>query len=666
MTEAPAGSLDDALAHAARMMELRPDLTARQAEEILNVAPGDPRACLLLGAARRRMGDFAGARGVLEPLAQSQPRSAQTHFEWGQLLSQTGETGAALTALRHAVGLKRDLPQAWRALGDLLTANGDEHAAAAAYAETIRASVHDPRLMAAADALCDDRLAVAERLLRDHLKAHPTDPAAMRMLAETGTRLGRYGDAEILLTRCLELAPGFDGARYNLAIVLYRQQKGAEALSQLDALLASDPSDPNYRNLRAACLGLIGEYDQAIGIFEDLLKVRADQPRIWLSYGHALRTAGRRDDAVNAYLRALTKAPGLGEAWWSLANLKTHPFTIVQEEAMRRQQARADLSSEDRMNLGFALGKACEDRGQFAEAFALYAQGAQIRREDQVYNADETHAQVMRSRAIFTASFFGARNGQGAQAPDPIFILGLPRSGSTLIEQILASHTAVEGTMELPDIAALARSLGRPGTHVAGPQYPEILADLDPDALRELGEAFLSSTQVQRKLGRRYFIDKMPNNVWHIGLIHLILPRAKIIDARRHPMAACFSAFKQHFARGQGFSYDLTDLGRYYRDYVDLMRHFDKVLPGRIHRVIYEDMVENTEAEVRRLLAYCGLGFEPGCLRFHENARAVRTASSEQVRRPIFREGLNQWRNFEPWLAPLAEALGPVLQDWRS
>ena len=664
MTDAPAGSLDDALAHAARLMATRPDLAERQAEEILKAAPGDPRAVLVVGMARRRLGDAPGARRVLESLAKSQPRSAQTHYEWGMVLAAEGEDSVAIAALRRAVSLKRDMPEAWRALGDLLITAGDETGADAAYAQQIRASVHDPRLMAAADALCDDKLDVAEHLLRDHLRANPTDVAAMRMLAEAGTRLGRYGDAEALLTRCLELAPSFIGARYNMAIVLYRQQKGAAAIRHIEALLAEDPREPNYRNLLAACLGLIGEYRRAIDVYQALLVEHAQQPRIWLNLGHALRTAGRRADAIDAYNRSLALAPTLGETYWSLANLKTLPFSSDQEAAMRALLAREDLGVEDRLHLHYALGKALEDGGDYAASFEHYAQGARLRRGEVPYDADRTTDQVRRAKALFSKDFLDARAAGGSSAPDPIFIVGLPRSGSTLIEQILASHSAVEGTMELPEIVSIAREVGPVDKQTDA--YPEILAELVASERGALGDGFIERTRIQRKLGRPFFIDKMPNNFQHIALIKLILPRARIIDARRHPMAACFSAFKQHFARGQAFSYDLTDLGRYYAGYVEVMEHFDHVLPGAIHRVIYEDMVEDTEGEVRRLLGFCGLPFEAACLRFYENDRAVRTASSEQVRKPIFREGLDQWRNYEPWLAPLKAALGPSLDAWRG
>ena len=666
MTEAPVAGVDAALQHTARLMQSRPDLAERQARQILEALPNEPRARMFLGAALRRQGDASGAAEVLEPLAREQPRSSQTHMEFGLAQAALGNVEESLAALRHAVGINKDLPDAWRAIADQLFIKGDTEAADAAYAQYLRAGVQDPALRSAAEALADDRLAVAEHLLRDRLRSHPSDVAAMRMLAETGTRLGRYADAEALLETCLELAPSFDGARYNLAIVLYRQQKGGPAIPHLERLLAADPNETAYRNLLAACLGLVGEYQQAAALYDRLVAEHPRQPKLWLSYGHTLRTLGRRDDAVSAYSRCIELAPNMGEAFWSLANLKTVPFSAEDEEAMRGLLARPDLSDEDRLHVEFALGKAMEDLGEFAVSFEHYAAGARLRAAELRYDADQTTQRMQAARSLFTAPFFADRTGSGAPSPAPIFIVGLPRSGSTLLEQILASHSAVEGTMELPDIAAIARELTPPGRKDQGVAYPEVLASLEAESLAALGEDYLSRTAIQRKLGRPHFIDKMPNNFNHIGLIQLILPNARIIDARRHPMAACFSSFKQHFARGQQFSYDLTDVGRYYADYVTIMDHFDEVLPGRIHRVIYEDLVEDMETQVHRLLDYCGLPFESACLQFHENERAVRTASSEQVRRPIYREGLEHWRNFDPWLGPLKDALGPTLECWRG
>jgi tetratricopeptide (TPR) repeat protein len=451
--------------------------------------------------------------------------------------------------------------------------------------------------------------------------------------------------------------------------VLSRQNKSREALTQVDLVLATEPENPNYRNLKATVLVGIGEYHQAIDLYTRILAEYPNQAKIWLSFGHVLKTAGRLEESIRAYRKSLELAPHLGEAYWSLANLKTYRIEGADIEAMLAQLARANTSTDDRLHLHFALGKAYEDEAQFETSFEHYERGNHLRRSQLHYSAADNTSLVQRSRALYTREFFGTRRGAGCQAPDPIFIVGLPRAGSTLLEQILSSHSLVEGTMELYDMISLARSLGDsversgPGEH-AVTTYPEVLATMSLDGLRELGERYLERTRIQRKTDAPFFIDKMPNNWLHVGLIQLILPNARIIDARRHPLGCCFSAFKQHFARGQSFSYSLEDVGGYYRDYVELMAHFDTVLPGRVHRVLYESMIEDTAAEVRRLLDYCGLPFEEQCLRFYENERAVRTASSEQVRRPIFRDGLEQWRHFEPWLAPLRTALGPVLESY--
>ncbi|MBS0412621.1 MAG: sulfotransferase, partial [Proteobacteria bacterium] len=459
--------------------------------------------------------------------------------------------------------------------------------------------------------------------------------------------------------------PDFDGARFSYAHILYQRQKAAEALPHVERLLARDPRDAAYRSLMAACLTLVGEFKRVNALYEGLLADYPQQSRIWLNYGHILRTVGRRDDAVAAYRRCIELAPDLGDAYWSLANLKVETFSAEQRAVMEAQLRRPDVADEDRLHLHYALGKALEDEGEAEASFAHYARGADIRRRAAPYRAQDTTALMERTRALFTPDFLAARAGSGDPAPDPIFIVGLPRAGSTLVEQILASHSQVEGTMELPDLGLIAQDLDEDARRL-GRRYPDVLDSLEPAGLAALGARYLDSTRIHRKLGRPFYIDKMPNNFLHTGLIHLILPNARIIDARRHPMASCFSAFKQHFAEGQDFTYDLTDLGLYYHDYVALMAHFDAVLPGRVHRVIYEDMVEDAEGQIRRLLDYCGLPFEEGCLNFHRNGRAVRTVSSEQVRRPIFREGLDQWRRYDPWLGPLRTALGPALDDWRG
>jgi len=393
------------------------------------------------------------------------------------------------------------------------------------------------------------------------------------------------------------------------------------------------------------------------------LKEYPRQAKIWLSYGHVLKTSGAAGEGIGAYRRALELEPRLGEAWWSLANLKTYRFDAADMARMRQQLARGDLAAEDRYHFHFALGKALEDEQRYADSFEHYRQGNALRRAQLHYDPERIDGHVKRSKSLFTREFLARASGQGAPAADPIFIVGLPRAGSTLIEQILSSHPRVEGTMELPDVPVLAHGIGTQATD-GGPRYPQVLATLSPGQLRALGEEYLARTRIQRKTGRPYFIDKLPNNFLHVGFIHLMLPNARIIDARRHPLGGCFSAFKQHFARGQNFTYDLAELGAYYRSYVELMAHFDAVLPGRVHRVFYERLVDDTEHEVRRLLEYCGLPFEPACLRFYENERAVRTASSEQVRVPIYREGLEQWRHYEAWLEPLKRSLGAVLERY--
>ncbi|HEX7695540.1 MAG TPA: sulfotransferase [Sphingomonas sp.] len=511
---------------------------------------------------------------------------------------------------------------------------------------------YHPRLVQAAMALNDNALHVAEPLLKQHLNDDPYDVAAMRMLAELAGRIGRYRDSEALLRRAIELSPAFTAARANLALVLYRLNRPAEAIEELTQVVAEDPDNPGHANLQAAALGRVGDFDAAIMLYDRVLKDAPNQPRVWMSYGHMLKTVGRQEDGIAAYRRAIALMPALGEAWWSLANLKTVKFDDADVAAMEQALADGAISDEDRFHLDFALGKAFEDRKQAEAAFHHYDAGNALRRTKLVYEPDETERFVDRSISLFTDRFFAARAGQGCAAGDPIFILGMPRAGSTLIEQILSSHSLVEGTTELPDIPALARR---------DQNYPEGVADYAPEKLRALGEEYLKRTRIQRRTDRPFFIDKLPNNWAHLPLIHLILPNAKIIDARRHPLGCCFSNFKQHFARGQAFSYGLERMGRYYRDYVRLMAHVDHVLPGRVHRVFYEDMVDHTEREVRRLLDYCGLDFEPACLAFHETERAVRTASSEQVRQPIFREGTEAWKPFEPWLDPLKAALGDVL-----
>ncbi len=528
------------------------------------------------------------------------------------------------------------------------------------------ASAREPDLLRAGQALAANDLPTAESLLRPYLKRRPLDVAAIRMMAELAARVGRLGDSEHLLRRAVELAPDFTAARANLATVLYKQNRAPEAIAELETIERQGAANPGHASLKAAALGRIGGHDEALGLYRTLLDQRPGEPKLWMSYGHILKTVGRQADSIAAYRSAIAIRPSFGEVWWSLANLKTVRFDDLDIAAMTEALGHPTLADDDRFHLHFALGKALEDRGEAEASFTHYAAGNRLRRAGLAYDSAEIERHVDRSIALFTPDFFAARSGLGSAASDPIFIVGMPRAGSTLIEQILSSHPAIEGTAELPDIPAIARTLGGRQTRADDNAYPDCLTDLDAAALTELGERYLAGARAQRFTDRPFFIDKLPNNWAHVGLIRLILPKAKIIDARRHPLACGFSNFKQHYARGQGFAYDLADIGRYYSDYVRLMRHMEVVQPGLVHRVIHEDLVDDPESEVRRLLDHLELPFDPACLAFHENKRAVRTASSEQVRRPISRDGLDQWKPFAECLDPLKTSLGANLEQWRD
>ncbi|PZO89489.1 MAG: hypothetical protein DI623_10100 [Sphingomonas sanxanigenens] len=578
--------------------------------------------------------------------------------------ARAGRLEEASHAFGRATAIAPGSPVAWRALADTRHAAGDRRGGDAGHMRAISLSVREPRLVEAARAMAEDRLASAEPLLRAQLKDAPTDVAAIRMLGELATRLSRYGDAERLLGRALELAPSFDPARHNLAVILYRQTKSPEALAEVETLLKRDAQNIAYRNLKAAILVRVGDYETAIATYRKVLADQPKQPRVWMSLGHALKTVGDIPASIDAYRRSIDQQPGLGESYWSLANLKTFRFEESELAAMRALLAGDALSPEDRFHIQFSLGKALEDAGDHAASFTHYAEGNRLRRELLHHDIGELTDQRERAGRLYTPAFFAARADAGGPAPDPIFVVGMPRSGSTLVEQILSSHPLIEGTMELPDMTTIVRRLAGRKTRSQDSDYPEIVGTLSAAELTALGEEYLDRTRIQRKTDRPYFIDKLPNNFLHVGLIRLILPKAKIVDVRRHPLGCCFSGYKQHFARGQAFSYDLAEIGTYYADYVRLMALWDAVLPGHVHRVTYEKLVADMEGETRALLAYLGLDFDPAVLRFYETRRAVRTPSAEQVRQPIYADGLEQWRHYEAWLGPLKAALGPVLDHY--
>jgi tetratricopeptide (TPR) repeat protein len=519
-------------------------------------------------------------------------------------------------------------------------------------------------LSAAAAAIDNGDLEAAEKLLEPHLGRHENDVRGIELLAEIATCRGRYKVATNLLRRCLELAPEDPAPARQLVNVFLRARRPREALLEVEQMLARDPSNNQLRHLKGAALAQSGELDGAIAIYTQLLAENESDAGAWLNYGLALKALGRTDECVRAFRKATELHSVSGLAWWAIASMKTETLTDSDVRSLEAAIEQPGGSGLNRAQLHYTLGKALEDRRAYDQSFAHYAEGALLKRVTLSYDPNSVEDHVRRSKAFFTPDLLAERAGAGAGARDPIFIVGLPRSGSTLIEQILASHSLIEGTQELPDLGGVARLVGERKTRADVSKYPEILATLSDDALRDLGEGYLTSTRSDRHTAKPLFTDKMLSNFLYIGLILLALPNAKIIDARRNPMATCFSAFKQYFASGQGFTYDLADLGRYYRAYLDLMAHFDRVAPGRIHRVIYEDMVSNTEAEVRGLLTYCGVAFEPACMRFFEADRVVRTSSSEQVKQPIFTSAVEHWRNYEPWLEPLKQALGSAINAY--
>jgi len=656
------GDLQTALRNAADLLAHDPRLAEEQAHEILRVYPDTIEAKRILASAYRLQKMPRKGLDVLLPLYAGHVDSPGFLHQIAQCFGGVGRGDDAIKALRRAITIDPKHAAAWQTLGHQLMVAGDEEGSSRASQRHFELSTRHPELVEAIKLVREGKLGKAERIVRDLLKKYPVDVSAIRILADIGFKMGQLKDASHLLERCLELAPDFHAARHSYAMILSRQQKPEAALQEAKKLLALEPNNPNFLSLKASILVRIGEHKEAIEIYEKVLKNYPNQARAQMSYGHTLKTVGRLDESIEAYKKCIRLSPEVGEAYWSLANLKTFRFSDEDIENMRRQVTAEGGDADDQSHLAFALGKALEDSGEYDESFKFYKRGNGIRRIEHHHDFRVNVLESVRQVRALPKAFFEQRKGWGCQAPDPIFIVGLPRAGSTLLEQILASHSQVEGTSELQDIIGISRKLGNRNRENTSGKYPEILAELTANQIRELGDSYLETTRIQRS-DTPFFIDKMPNNFRHIGLIHLILPNSKIIDARRHPMGGCFSGFKQLFAHGQTFTYGLEEIGKYYRDYVRLMDHWDAVLPGRVHRVQYEEMVADTETQIRALLDYCELEFEEQCLRFYETDRAVRTPSSEQVRKPIYKEGLEQWRNFETYLDPLKEALGPEVRQ---
>ena len=518
------------------------------------------------------------------------------------------------------------------------------------------------QLAEAAEHLKAGRLDLAGTVLRACLRSNPDDINALRLAARLAGEKERWGRAEHLLGRVLELEPGFHDARLDLARVFKQQDRIADAVSCAADTVRRSPRNAYARYMHASMLAVAGRHEEALQAYQEAVDLRSHHPAAWTGMGHLLKTLGRTDEGIAAYRKAIEQRPDFGEVYWSLANLKTFRFSDEEIAEMERRLEQPGLPEDARVHFLFALGKAEEDRGQYAIAFERYSTACDIQRMRVSYDSLETQLINERIRTVFNAGFVARHQSQRAHQPVPIFIVGLPRSGSTLIEQILASHSQVEGTAELPDVGRVIAGLN---SRTPGASYPEALEGLDSNGWGQLGDEYLERTRRHRQ-GLAYFTDKMPNNFPSIGLIHLMLPRAIVIDARRHPLDSCFGTFKQHFAHGQAFSYDLEEIGEYYLEYRAMMRHWQQVLPGKVLEVRYENMVNDFEAEVRRLLAHCGLPFEERCLRFWETDRAVRTASSEQVRQPLYTSSLNHWQHYREQLAPLADQLAGELEAWRG
>jgi tetratricopeptide (TPR) repeat protein len=639
----------------------------RAADALLLTVPENRDILYLRAVAQRRLGDIPAALATLAALERMHPRFSRLYQERGHCLVALRQAPAAIEAFARGVHINPALPASWSMLEGLYRMIGQTDNAAAAAAHVAKLKTLPADVVTATALFTDGELSQAEQLIRAFLLKHGHHIEAMRLLARIGIERDVLDDAQLLLEGVLDLVPEYHAARFDYAQVLSKRHMHQRAREQVEKLLEVDPTDRNYRTLYAVTLVGLGLHDRAIELYRELLPGAQQPAELHLSIAHALKTLGHRAQAIAEYRVAAAIGGGYGDAYWSLANLKTYRFEEEELRQMRAVEAATFTSVVDRYHLCFALGKALEDRQQYESSFEYYARGNALKRSTSRYRPEIFELNTRLQIEVCTPALFARNKDGGAGAADPIFIVGLPRSGSTLLEQILASHSAVEGTQELADIPRIVMDLQDRGRDAerGDPRYPAVLAQMRAEDYRRLGEKYLSDTRVYRS-GKARFIDKMPNNFRHVGLIHLILPNAKIIDARREPMACCFGNFKQLFAHGQEFAYSIDDIARYYRTYLELMRHWDAVLPGRVLRVQHEDVVDDLEGNVRRLLDYCELEFEPACVEFHKTERSVRTASSEQVRQPIYREGLDQWRHYEPWIGRLREALGDALAGYRD
>ena len=624
---------------------------------VVESEPDNVEALYLTAVCRRYCGDNQAALDLLARLNDLQPEHGRARQEEGHNYRDLRRIDDALQAYAQATRFNPALEASWRNQAAILEQQGRDAEAAQTRAQLEWLRSLPKPLVAVIDLIAQGRLLKGEDLCRQFLRKVPLHVEGMRLLADIGMRLGVLDDAEKLLESAARIEPDNIAVRIDYIQVLRKRQKFALALEQAKQLVERSPENPQFLSLYAIESMQTGDYDTALAAFDEVLAKVPGDPGTLTSKGHALKTRGDYQAAVDAYRAALKSAPGHGEAYHSLANLKVYSFKDAEIAAMRAEEQDSSKSFMDRVYLSFALGKAYEDAGDFETSFDYYERGNRLKKSQSHYEADQMTADLDAQAAVCTAKFFAERSGFGDDRPDPIFIVGLPRAGSTLLEQILSSHSQVDGTLELPNILSLSQRLRRLGRGADATPYPNNLAELSPEACREFGEEYIRDTRIHRQ-SAPFFIDKMPNNFRHIGLIKLILPNAKIIDARRHPMACGFSGYKQLFAEGQEFTYGLEDVGQYYRDYVRLMDHWNDVLPGFVLPVSHEDVVDDLESQVRRILDFCDLPFEESCLEFYRTERSIRTPSSEQVRQPINRSGLDYWQNYEPCLGPLKRSLG--------
>ena len=591
---------------------------------------------------------------------------SRAHQELGHIYLALQQTEQAQQAFEKAVNLNPTLVGSWQELIEIYRQskpnNEQQEKLQQAANQLAKLKTLPPALLAVTELIHEGKLLKAEQICRHFLQNNKRNVDGMCLLAEIGIELKIYDDAEFLLSSALELNPTHIHARSQYLNLLIRLGKYKTAEQQVEILLKKQPDNLSFKVAKANVLNGLGDTDNAITLYQQAITETTEQGQpiagFHLQLGHALKAKGNIDDAVLAYKKAYQLTPNYGDAFWSLANTKTYRFSDEEIAQMQSQQNNDHLALTDKIQLYFATGKAFEDRKDYHKAFQAYQQGNQLHQANSGFDISKIEQQVDEQIKYCTPELFQQRGNLGLDLPDPIFIVGLPRAGSTLLEQILASHSQVDGTMELHNILGLASRLrGRnPNSDNKENQYPKNLSEINTDYFKRFGQQFIDETQVYREEAPM-FIDKMPNNFLHIGLIKLILPNAKVIDARRSPMACCFSGFKQLFAEGQDFSYSLEDIGRYYRAYLKLMDHWDKVLPGFVLTVNHEDVVDDLEKQVSRMLNFCGLEFEQACIDFHKTKRNIKTPSSEQVRQPIYKSATEQWRHFEPYLEPLKKAL---------